>query len=75
MAKNHILKFRVSKWQRERIEEEARVRGYVSIAAYLRDLALGSRLIDTKIIESNKISKELLEEMKWMKKNLHPPNG
>lgn len=61
MAKTHMLKFRVSKQQSETIRIEAQAKGYVSIASYIRDLALNrNQLIETKIIETNQNVKKLL---------------
>ena len=45
MAKNHIMKFVVSKEQRDRILDNARMSGYSTISDYLRTLALNSNLI------------------------------
>ncbi len=65
MAKTHIINFRVSKQQSERILQEAQSKGYVTLASYLRNLALNkNQLIEEKIIETNQNVKKLLELMK-----------
>lgn len=62
MAKTHLIKFRVSSIQFEKIRAEADSKGYVSLASYLRDLALNrNRFIETKIIETNQLVKRILE--------------
>ena len=45
MAKNHIIKFVVSKEQKEKILNNARMNGYVTISSYARNLLLNSNLI------------------------------
>lgn len=40
MNKNHVIKFVVSKDQKQRIEANAHAAGYVTISRYLRDLSL-----------------------------------
>lgn len=45
MPKNHIIKFVVSKEQKEKILNNARINGYVTISSYLRNLALNHNLI------------------------------
>ena len=40
MASNHIIKFLVNKDQLERIKNNASIKGYKTVSAYLRDLAL-----------------------------------
>lgn len=61
MPKNKIIKFRVSTDQFERILNNKNNKGYVTIASFLRDLALQDYLaIEYKILENNKMLKELL---------------
>lgn len=60
MVKNHTFRFRVTGIQFEQIRNEALAQGYVKVAPYIRDLALGrNRLIEEKIIETNKLVKKL----------------
>lgn len=64
MCRNHVIKFAVTKAQREKIELEAKERGYVTIASYLRDLALAKNdFLETKIIETNQHVKKLVEAL------------
>ena len=60
MVKNHRVHFRVSKSQFARIKANAEAEGYISLAAYLRHLALErDLLIDRRIIETNKLVKSM----------------
>jgi len=69
MAKNHLLKFRVTLGQLEQVKDKAKIKGYVTLAAYLRDLALqGNDFIESKIIETNYLVKKILEVLPWEKK-------
>lgn len=62
MVRNHTFRFRVTKSQFERIKNQAEEKGYVHVASYLRDLALErNNLIETKIIETNELVKQILE--------------
>ncbi|MCR4323816.1 MAG: hypothetical protein NUV37_02520, partial [Nanoarchaeota archaeon] len=62
MAMTNDIRIRVSKSQREVINNNARVRGYANISSYMRDLALKEdRIIESKIIETNQKVKEILE--------------
>ncbi len=64
MPRNHLCKFRVSEAQLERIRADALSKGYVSIASYLRDLALEkSKIVEDQIHETNQIVKEILEKL------------
>lgn len=45
MAKNHIIKFVVSKDQKEKILFNARADGYTTISSYARNLLLNTNLI------------------------------
>lgn len=65
MPKNRIVKFRVSSQQYEKILNNKQSRGYVTIASFLRDLALEKNFfIEEKLIENNRIVKETLELLK-----------
>lgn len=65
MPKNRIVKFRVSSQQYEQILNNKQVRGYVTIASFLRDLALEKNFfIEEKLIENNRIVKEIAELVK-----------
>ena len=65
MPKNRIVKFRVSSQQYEKILNNKQVRGYVTIASFLRDLALEKNFfIEEKLIENNKMTKEILDLLK-----------
>ena len=62
MAKTHVIKFGVTKAQREKIESDAQANGYVFLAQYLRDLTLKNNgLVEQKILETNESVKRLLE--------------
>ena len=62
MGRNHVVKFAVTKSQRERIEQQAHSLGYVTVASYLRDLALQkNEFLESKIIETNQHVKKLME--------------
>ncbi len=61
MVKNHVCKFLVSQSQMEKIRNDARANGYISVSPYLRDLALQkSGFIEAKLIEINENVKKLL---------------
>ena len=62
MVKNHTFRFRVTKSQFEKIKQEALVKGHLTVAPYVRDLALNhTDFIESKIIENNQMLKKLLE--------------
>lgn len=62
MVRNHTFRFRVTKTQFERIKSQAEAKGHVNIASYLRDLALQRNdLIESKIIETNELVKQIHE--------------
>lgn len=64
MPKNHTFRFRVTKQQFEQIKNDAAARGYVTIAPYIRDLALKrGMMIESKIIETNNLAKQILEAL------------
>ena len=64
MARNHLCKFRVSEAQLERIRADALAKGYVSIASYLRDLALErSHIVENQIQETNQIVNKIWEKL------------
>lgn len=65
MPKNRIIKFRVSNQQYERILNNKEVYGHVTMASYLRSLALERNIvIENKIIENNRLIKEILDIIK-----------
>jgi len=65
MPKNRIINFRVTNEQYERIKNNTNAYGYITMASYLRYLALEkSMLIDNKIIENNRLIKEILGILK-----------
>ena len=71
MKGNHLIKFRVNGEQLSRINLNVNNKGYSSIAAYMRDLALKRNdFIDSKIIEIAYDVKKILEVVKngriWM---------
>ena len=45
MEKNHIIKFAVTKDQKEKILNNARVNGYLTISAYARCLLINRNII------------------------------
>lgn len=65
MPRSYIMKFSVTRTQREVIEAEARAKGYIFVAAYLRDVVIGKgNLVEAKILETNEYVKQLLEVLK-----------
>lgn len=62
MAKANIIRFRVSSEEHDRIKNEAKTSGYVTISSYLRELVLKRNLlIETKILETNHLVRKLIE--------------
>ena len=62
MRKNHMIKFMVSKEQKEKILNNAKMNGYATISDYLRNLSLNNNLI-IRIFE-------IVEDIqKWKNKN------
>jgi len=62
MVKNHTFRFRITKTQFEQIRIDAQAEGYLTIAPYLRDLALKRRgFIESKIIETHQLVKRIQE--------------
>jgi Arc/MetJ-type ribon-helix-helix transcriptional regulator len=61
MNKNHVLFVRITKYQYERIKNQVDAKGYRSVSAYIRDLALQPNYLETKIIEIDKSIKEILD--------------
>ncbi len=69
MPKNHIVKFRVTKEQHEDLKYLANQDGFLSISHFVRhSLFSKSDLVESKILETNKLVKMLLGE-NWTKKN------
>lgn len=64
MAHNHIIKFRVTKAQHERMLQEARVRGYLTLSEYMRDLALNKFFrVESQIVQTYENVKKIMELM------------
>ena len=62
MPKTHVIKFWVTKTQREKIESDAQAQGYVFLSAYLRDLVMQrNNVLECKIIETNEKVQKILE--------------
>ena len=60
--KNHVLKVRLTKEQRDRIEATARTKGYVALAPYVRNLLLGKEPSwEARLIEIDRNVRILLE--------------
>ena len=69
MAVNHVVMFRVSKEQLERIRFDAKAKGYSTPSAYLRHLALKrDYFLETKIVEMSKDIKQITEMIKCQNK-------
>lgn len=65
MPKNRIINFRVTSNQYESILNNKEAHGYPTITSYLISLALEKNiLVDTKIMENNKMIKEILNLLK-----------
>ena len=65
MSKLHTVKFRVTSGQWSKLKRDAQIRGYVYLAAYLRDVVLKRNdFIESKILESNDNLKKILELLK-----------
>lgn len=60
MAKTHIIRFRVSREQFERLQARTKVSNKLTISDYLRYVALEQPLIYDKICENNGLLRELL---------------
>jgi len=62
MPKNHVLKIRISREQRERIETAARRMGYLALAPYVRDRLLGKEPSwEARLLEIDRNVRQLLE--------------
>lgn len=51
MPSNHLIKFVVTKDQKDMIKGKAENKGYKTISAYLRDIALNRSSIEEKFLE------------------------
>lgn len=52
MTANNAIRIMVTKYQKERILQNASVRGYVTVSDYIRDLALNkSQFVEDKLKE------------------------
>ena len=71
MAKNHLIKFRVTATQKQKITEIARLRGHVETSSYVRERALVDDTAQFRSIENNKILKQMQEDIQWMKRTLN----
>ena len=61
---NYCVKIMVSEAQSKRIKDNAQVKGYPTVASYLRSLALEKDMfIEGKILENNKMLKEIKEKI------------
>ena len=64
MVQNHTFRFRITKSQFEQIKQDAKSKGYVTVASYLRDLALKrNNLIEEKILETNIMVKNIQQRL------------
>ena len=65
MVSNSMVRFRVSQTQLDRIKFDAKLKGYKTYSAYVRDIALrGDHYIETKIIGIGKDVKQILMKLK-----------
>ena len=65
MPKTHFIQIRVSRDQFERIRNNAGSKGYVTVSAYMRDLALEYGMItEKKIFEMHNLINEIFEKVK-----------
>jgi hypothetical protein len=71
MPSNYWIKCRVSEYHYRKIKQEAMDKGYPTISAFLRDMALyRGRLLDTRLRELTKEIRELKEHLKAPKSEL-----
>lgn len=64
MVRNHKIIFRVTKLQHERIKNLARANSYLTMSAYLRDVALNkSALVEYKIVKINETIQKIFEAL------------
>jgi hypothetical protein len=62
MSRVHLMKFRVSMDQLERIRKDAALNGYVRLAPYIRDTLLKRvEMIESKVLETNQNVKRIME--------------
>jgi|GEM_PF-7133154 len=62
MVKCRRYFFRLTKEQFEQIKQDARIKGCASVAQYVRETMLKqNRLMETRIIETHRMVKEILE--------------
>jgi len=65
VAKIYVIKVYVARPQYEKIKADAKVRGNRTISDYCRSILTGNSLyVEQKIVENNKILKELKERLK-----------
>jgi len=58
VVKNEVIRFLVTKEQREQIRLRAQVNGYSTISAYLRELAMNTDFL----IKFNQLYRKLMEK-------------
>ncbi|MAG52546.1 MAG: hypothetical protein CMH62_01135 [Nanoarchaeota archaeon] len=52
MTANNVIRIMVTKYQKERILQNASIKGYVTISGYMRDLALNkNQFVEDKLKE------------------------
>ena len=62
MSNNRRIDFRVSRNDYERIINNAQAKGYATVSAYLRSIALEKDLfLESKVIETNNNVKKILQ--------------
>ena len=62
--KNCDIRTRVTKMQFEQISSEAYTKGFVTVAAYIRDLALNNRkFLEAKIVETNRLVRKMSKHL------------
>ena len=71
VAKNHLIKFRVTATQKQKITEMAHLKGHVETSSYVRERALVDDTAQFRSIENNKILKQMQEDIQWMKRTLN----
>ncbi len=60
MAKTYIVRFRITRDQREQMLSRAKILNKINISDFLRFVALEQPLIFDKIYENNRLLKEVL---------------
>lgn len=65
VAKNNVIKFRVTKEQKQQIQLRAELNGYIYISDYLRDLAINNDFL----IKFNQMYNRLMKDETKTRKN------